>query len=79
MIAEENLNCSELLNLVIDGQATKEQEVVLMEHVQKCKQCKEEFELNTSITSSLKSRLQKINTPKDLSASIQSKIFELAS
>lgn len=79
MTAEENLNCSQLLNLVIDGQATKKQELELMQHVKSCKKCKEEFELNSSITESLKIRLEKIRTPKDLTTSIQSKILEVAS
>ncbi|MFQ3212556.1 MAG: putative anti-sigma-YlaC factor YlaD [Marivirga sp.] len=79
MTAEEKLNCSELLNLVVDGQATKEQEVALMQHVHNCKHCKEDFELNTTIKHSLKSRLKKIITPKGLSATIQSKIMEVAS
>ena len=79
MIAENNLKCSELLDLVIDGQATKEQEVELMQHVAECEQCKKEFELSTSITNSLKKRLKKIATPKELSSQIESKITELAS
>jgi anti-sigma factor (TIGR02949 family) len=79
MTAEENLNCSQLLNLVIDGQATTEQEIELMQHVQNCKHCKEEFELNTSIKHTLKSRLKRITTPEGLSASIHSKIIEVAS
>ena len=79
MIAENDLKCSELLNLVIDGQATEEQEVELMHHVSTCDKCRQEFELNKSITASLKTRLKKISVPKDLSASIESKITEIAS
>lgn len=79
MIAEENLKCTELLNLVIDGQASKEQELELMQHVHNCPKCKNEFELNTSIKESLRERLKRINTPKELSSTIQSKITELAS
>ncbi len=79
MTTEENLKCSELLTLVIDGQATKEQEKELMMHVTKCAKCKEEFELKTSIITSLRTRLHKLNSPRELSSSIHSKIVELAS
>jgi len=79
MESEKNLKCMELLSLVIDGQATLAQEKELMQHVAKCVECRNEFELSSSIKDNLKNRLQKVNSPRDLSSSITAKISGMAS
>lgn len=78
MEVEKKQQCSELLQLVIDGQATQQQKHELDQHLPKCECCRSEFELSLSIKEGLKSRLKKPNLPTELATSIQSKVLEIA-
>lgn len=78
MEVEKKQQCSELLQLVIDGQANEQQRHELDEHLPNCECCRNEFELSLSIKEGLKSRLKKPNLPSELATAIQSKVLELA-
>ncbi|ADR21811.1 hypothetical protein MATR_05560 [Marivirga tractuosa] len=78
MEVEQNQACTELLQLVIDGQATKEQHQELMKHLEECESCREEYLLSKVIKESLKSHVKANGTPKDLVNSIQNKISDTA-
>ena len=78
MEVEQNQACTELLQLVIDGQATKEQHQDLMRHLEECECCREEYLLSKTIIDSLKSHMKVNGTPKGLANSIQNKISETA-
>jgi len=79
MEVEQNQVCTELLQLVIDGQATQEQHQELMQHLEKCESCREEYLLSKTIKDSLKSHVKVNSSPTGLANSIQSKISETAS
>ncbi|WP_375579195.1 hypothetical protein ABWH96_19680 [Marivirga tractuosa] len=79
MEVEQNQACTELLELVIDGQATQEQHQKLMGHLEKCEYCREEYLLSKSIQESLKNHIKPNHTPSGLANSIQTKISETAS
>ncbi|WKV13800.1 zf-HC2 domain-containing protein [Marivirga harenae] len=79
MEVEQNQACTELLQLVIDGQATAEQHQELMKHLERCEECREEYLLSKSITDSLKNHIKPNYSPNGLANTIQSKISETAS
>ncbi len=76
MEVDDKNKCVELLQLVIDGQATEQQEAELEQHIVACKSCKSEFELSQTIKDNLKSRLKRPNIPSELATSIQSKVLQ---
>lgn len=78
MEVEQNQACTELLQLVIDGQATKEQHQELMHHLEECESCREEYLLSKTIKDSLRNNIKANQTPKGLVNSIQNKISETA-
>ncbi|MGM0579331.1 MAG: anti-sigma factor family protein [Bacteroidota bacterium] len=79
MEVEQNQACTELLQLVIDGQATQEQHQELMKHLEECENCRKEYLLSKTIKDSLQNHVKVNSTPKDLANSIQNKISETAS
>jgi len=78
MEVEQNQVCTELLQVVIDGQSTEEQHQELMQHLEKCENCREEYLLSKTIKDSLKSHVKPNTTPSDLATAIQNKISETA-
>jgi anti-sigma factor (TIGR02949 family) len=78
MKVEQNQACTELLQLVIDGQATEEQHQELMQHLEKCENCRKEYLLSKTIKDSLKNHVKANGTPSGLVNSIQNKISETA-
>jgi anti-sigma factor (TIGR02949 family) len=79
MEVEQKQACTELLQLVIDGQATPEQHQELMQHLERCEDCREEYLLSKTIKDSLKNHIKSNNSPTGLAISIQNKISETAS
>ena len=79
MEVEQKQKCTELLQLVIDGQANEDQNKDLMSHLEECEHCREEYLLSKSIKESLKSNVKNTATPKGLANSIQSIISETVS
>ncbi|MBK6267191.1 zf-HC2 domain-containing protein [Marivirga sp. S37H4] len=77
MEVEDKQKCFELLQLVIDGQATQQQTLELEQHLSDCENCRAEFELSQSIKEGLKSRLKRPSVPSELATSIQSKVLEI--
>ncbi|SMG50442.1 anti-sigma factor, TIGR02949 family [Marivirga sericea] len=78
MEVEQKQACTELLELVIDGQATQKQHDELMGHLEKCEECREEYLLSKSIKDSLKNHIKPSTSPTGLANSIQNKISETA-
>lgn len=79
MEVEQQSSCTELLNLVIDGQANEAQQLELTQHLDLCEDCKKEYLLSRSIQHSLKSNIKFNSSPSDLIDNIQSKLLETAS
>jgi anti-sigma factor (TIGR02949 family) len=79
MEVEQKQACTELLQLVIDGQATPEQHQELEFHLERCEDCREEYLFSKSIKDSLRSHIKPNNSPTGLANIIQNKISETAS
>jgi len=79
MEVEHKQACTELLELVIDGQATQEQYQELMGHLKRCEECREEYLLSKSIIDSLQSHVKPNHSPSGLAQAIQHKIAQTAS
>jgi predicted anti-sigma-YlaC factor YlaD len=75
MEVDQKAKCTELLSLVIDGQATQEQRKDLDYHLQNCEECREEYLFSKKIKDSLKQKLQPLKSPSDLANSIQTEIL----
>ena len=70
--------CLELLELILDGEASPEEEKLFRKHIQDCLPCYESYNLETSIKQILQTKLEKKQVPDDLIARIRSKIRNTA-
>ncbi len=70
----ESEECDQLLQLILDGEATSEQEKQFFEHIDKCVYCLNGYELEKSIRKLIKSKIKKQTVPADLVDSIKLKI-----
>jgi len=59
-------NCREILQLVLDGQATAEETERLRAHLRECPQCMSHYEIDSEVVSMLKSRCCGGPAPEDL-------------
>lgn len=70
----ESEECSQLLQLVLDGEASPEQEDRFFKHIDHCTYCLNGYELEKSIRMLIKSKIKKQTVPADLVESIKLKI-----
>lgn len=70
--------CLELLELIMDGEASPEEEKQFHEHINDCLPCYETYNLETSIKKLIQTKLEKKQVPDDLVATIRSKIRSTA-
>jgi len=68
--------CVEMLNLIIDGQATDSQLEKFRQHMVECPPCYQTHELELAIKQTLQSKLDKKPVPPGLIELIKSKIRE---
>ena len=71
--------CMELLRLVIDGQASHEEETTWATHVEECMPCYRKHNLEKAIKEVLVSKVEKKSVPFGLVESIRSKIKDTTS
>ena len=71
---KESAKCIEILHLLLDNEASPEEEQYLREHIDFCLPCLKSYELETEIRNLLRTRIDKRNTPADLLAAIKSKV-----
>lgn len=69
--------CLELIHLVLDSEASSDQEKYLIEHLEMCMQCLENFNIEKEIRTALKTRLENKRVPLDLINTIKGKIAEI--
>ena len=69
--------CLELIHLVLDSEASSEQESYLAEHLEMCIQCLENYNLEREIRTALRTRLENKKVPLDLINTIKNKISEI--
>ncbi len=68
--------CVEMLNLIVDGQATDSQLEQFQQHMAECPPCYQSHELGQAIKIALQSKLDKKPVPPGLIDIIKSKIRE---
>lgn len=74
-------NCQEyleLIELVIDGEATRSQEVYLKRHMKMCLKCLERYNLDRELKKVLQLKLASKEVPEGLAESIRIKIAKSA-
>ncbi len=69
--------CLELIHLVLDSEASSEQENYLTEHLEMCIQCLENYNIEKEIRTALRNRLENKKVPLDLINTIKDKISEI--
>lgn len=74
----DNRDCLQLLELMLDNEATDEQEKLFHEHIEKCMPCYEYFNLEKAIKEVIQTKIKRKPVPGDLVDSIKSKIKETA-
>ncbi len=70
--------CSELMQLMTDGQASAAEEKEFNKHIYDCLPCYETYQLDKSIKEMLRTKLEKKQVPDDLIESIRKKIRDTA-
>lgn len=70
----DHKTCLEILNLVMDGEATPEQEEMFVKHIQTCMPYYEIYHLDKTIKEMLKSRCCGKDVPGDLLDAIKSRV-----
>ena len=65
----------EILRQMLDEEATSEEEQFLLKHLDSCKCCLAEYELETQVRQVLKSKVEKKEVPVGLANSIKAKIL----
>jgi anti-sigma factor (TIGR02949 family) len=72
----EHERCLNLLQLVLDGEASCTEKDYYMHHIEECMPCYRSYNIETEIRNILRSKLEKKNVPLDLVSSIRSKVKE---
>jgi len=71
-------DCLKTLHLVIDGEATKEQEDRLMKHLAECLSCYNSFQLEQSVKQLIQNKIQKKPCPPNVLENIRAKLRQNA-
>lgn len=72
----EHDKCFELLQLVLDGEASETEKDYYMHHLEECMPCYRSYNIETEIRNILRSKLEKKAVPTDLVTSIRTKVTE---
>lgn len=70
----EHTKCMELLQLVMDEEASEEEKSYYFRHLEKCMSCYRAYNLETEIRKVLRSKIENRKVPADLISSIKLKI-----
>lgn len=73
---KESKKCIEILELLLDGEASKEQEAFYYDHIEKCMPCYQYYNLDKTIKEILKTKIERKPVPQDLVSNIKLKIKE---
>ena len=66
--------CMEILELMLDNEASPEQEEYVTEHIEKCMICFEQYEVEKHIRELIKTKMADMPVPEGLANQIRSKI-----
>ncbi len=75
---KEYAQCLEYLHLMLDNEATKEQKTFLMDHIDKCMVCFEQYEVEKQLRLLIKTGVTSQPVPVDLANQIKNKVFQSA-
>ena len=64
----------DILSMVLDGEATEEQEKYLKSHVDMCLPCLDDYNLEKMIKELLQSKCSQVEVPEGLAEAIKSKL-----
>jgi len=70
-------SCMEMLQLIIDGEATPEQQVYFKVHMDKCAPCFKSYDLDNTIKELLKTRCCGDSVPTGLVEQIKNQISQI--
>lgn len=70
----EARKCIEILHLLLDNEASLDEEDYLRKHLESCLPCLKNYEVETQIRNILRTKLEKKEVPADLLNAIKSKI-----
>ena len=76
MQCPERVKCLDILNMVLDGEATEEQKIYLNAHIDACLPCLNDYNLEKEIKNLLQSKCSKVEVPAGLAEAIKSKLAE---
>jgi len=72
----ERDKCLDILNMVLDGEASEEQKRYLNLHIDACLPCLNDYNLEKAIKELLLTKCSKIDVPNGLAEAIKSKLSE---
>ena len=66
--------CVHVINLVIDGEATKEEEAYFYKHVKDCLHCAQYYKLEQSIREAIRKKLEVKEAPEELIVELRRRV-----
>ncbi len=66
----------DILYLIMDGEATKDQETFFTKHVEDCAPCLDHYNIEKSVLNTIKDKISKKTCPGELIEAIKNKINE---
>jgi anti-sigma factor (TIGR02949 family) len=66
--------CLHVINLVIDGEATKEEEAYFYKHVKDCLHCAQYYKLEQSIREAIRKKLEVKEAPEELIVELRRRV-----
>lgn len=75
---QEFSKCFQILHLMLDNEASTEEESYFNAHIENCMFCFEQYEVEKHIRELLKTRVADLPVPSDLAQMIRSRIFHTA-
>lgn len=69
--------CRQLLQLIVDGQATPEQETHFRQHLNSCVKCLENYQVDNAIKEAIQKKVECKCAPSDLIKEIQGALNNL--
>jgi len=71
---EDHEKCIHIINLIIDGEANKEEETFFYTHIQDCLHCAQYYKLEQSIREAIRKKLKIKKAPEELIQEVRQKV-----
>ena len=73
---EDHEYCISVINLIIDGEANKEEEAFFYSHIQDCLHCAQYYKLEQSIREAIRKKLEVKEAPEELIMEVRKRVQE---